>query len=123
MNRQLSFVISGINHENYVIANFFKNSLTANASYVVKNINSSLKYLNLRYEQLFENPNKAKIKSFFYMRMSEPDWRVSMIKELLDLRDGLSTCNFVYNQEVRDRLNRNDILTILDYISRSRDYP
>ena len=123
MNRQISFVLSGINHENQMIASFFRNSLVSNSSYVVKNINCILKYLNLGYENLFIDTNKSKVRSLFYKKMGHPDWRISIIKELLDLREGLSFCEFEHDSDIKDKLSKADINKLLDHVTRSRDDP
>ena len=123
MSRQLSFMMSGIKHDSSTIASFFSNSLLSNTSFMTKNVNIILKHLNLDYGYLFSNANKARTKSLFYNNMNKPDWRSNLLRELLDLKEYISFCDFMRESEIIDTLNRTEILDILDDISRSRIYP
>ena len=67
----------------FLISNMFKNSLTCNSgSILMKNLNIILKKYNIQYCNIFNN-NKIKLHKAF----SCDDWRIGLIKELIDLRD------------------------------------
>ena len=113
MYRMLCFFKSGIHHENVIIANFFKNSLLSNSSYAVRNVNIILRHLDLDYNYVFTENKKEELKAIFHNNMSKSDWRISMLKELLDINDNLLLSD----------LNQEEVRTLIDHISRSRLYP
>ena len=53
MYRILNFFLSGINHTNNFISNFFKNVLLSNSSYMEVNINEILREFDITYLKLF----------------------------------------------------------------------
>ena len=86
MSRILNFFTRGLNHESNIISDFLKNTLTANSSYMLTNINTILNKYNLKYHDLF-SINKAHIKKVIQTYNGEQDWRSSLVKELLSMRD------------------------------------
>ena len=46
MSRILNFFVSGLNHDNTIISDFFKNKLVSNSSYMLTNINAILTKFN-----------------------------------------------------------------------------
>ena len=112
MYRMLCFYKSGIHHENVTIAKFFKNSLLSNSSYAIMNVNTILRHLKLDYSYVYTEYKKDRLKALFHNNMSKPDWRISMLTELLDINDNLLSCD----------LNQEEVKTLIDHISRSRLY-
>ena len=43
MSRILNFFVNGLNHDNNIISDFFKNTLISNSSYMLTNINTIIK--------------------------------------------------------------------------------
>ena len=60
MSRILNFFVNGLNHDNNIISDFFKNTLISNSSYMLTNLNTILKRYNINYVDLF---NWQKLKS------------------------------------------------------------
>ena len=107
--RMLVFFTNGLNHKSNLIANFFKNTLLSNSSYMLVNVNSILKRYDMKYIDLFFM-NKNYIRNSIKSYNNGPDWRSSSIKELLSLREGQHVCE----------LNKTEICEILTHISTFR---
>ena len=84
MYRILNFFISGINHTDNFISDFFKNVLLSNSSYMQVNINKILKEFDITYLKLFEL-NKLELKNIIKNKIEEPDWQCGIIVELLQM--------------------------------------
>ena len=105
MHRMSSFFLNGVNHSNIVVNTFFKNVLVSNSSIMNRNINTILSKLKITYKD-FLLLNKYSIKREFKRNNSKPDWRVSIIEELLNIRDNQIECN----------LNQTEVNEILQYV-------
>ena len=86
MNRILNFFIGGMKHQSTLISNFFKNTLLANSSHMLTNINAILKFLNVKKCDMLEL-DKCQTKKLFQSKSVEPDWRCNLIQELLSILD------------------------------------
>ena len=106
MYRILNFFISGINHTESFISNFFKNVMLANSSYMQVNVNKILKEFNINYSKLFDL-SKLELKNIIKNKIEEPEWQCGIIVELLQMRDNQSFSN----------LNHDEINLIPDKIS------
>ena len=104
-----SFFLNGFNHPNDTIKGFFCNVLVSNSSCMLKNINSILNKINMKYFD-FLLTNKIELKREFIKTESDPDWRVNIIEELLNIRDNQLECD----------LDRNETIMFLKYISNYR---
>ena len=82
MRRILNFFVTGLNHDDNIISDFFKNTLISNSSYILTNVNTILNKFKINYHDLF-TLQKAQIKRIFKNCNDEPDWRSNLIKELL----------------------------------------
>ena len=102
MDRILGFFIKGINHDNAIMSNFFKNSLLSNSSYMLTNINTILNRHNIKYIDLF-SMDKHEVKRKFKNCNVGTDWRCDSVKELLCLREGQSFC-ILDLTEIKDML-------------------
>ena len=96
-----------------MISKFFKNSLLSSSSHLVKNVNTILRHVKLDYNYIFTENRKDSLKVIFYNNMSKPDWRKSILTELLDINENLVSCV----------LNKEEVNALIDHISRSRLYP
>ena len=106
MSRMLNFIINGLNNDNELISMFFKNMLTANTSYMLTNVNSILKYYNIKYKDLF-TLKKSNIKQIIREKNGVEDWRCNFIKELLTIKENPSL----------SILNPPEIDAILNFVS------
>merc|ERR1711888_558344 len=109
MYRMISFFLNGIKHKSNVISYFFKNLLTSNSSVMLTNVNTILQRTNIRYSDIFEI-NKNYVKQKLYENIAQPDWRVNMVKELLDIRDN----------QLHSIFEQNEVNMILKYVSTFR---
>ena len=109
MHRMLSFFLNGINHKSNVISYFFKNLLTSNSSVMLRNVNTILQKANIEYKDIF-HINKNFVKQKFKENTAQPDWRVNMVKELLDIRD----------KQLHSILEQNEVNIMLKHVSTFR---
>ena len=97
MYRILNFFISGINHTESFISNFFKNVMLANSSYMQVNVNKILNEFNINYSKLFDL-SKLELKNIIKNKIEEPDWQCCIIVELLQMRDKQSFSNLNHDE-------------------------
>ena len=109
MSRILNFFVNGLNHDNNIISDFFKNTLISNSSYMLTNLNTIIKRYNINYFDLF-NLKKTQVKNIIKNYNEELDWRSKFVKELLCMRE----------QQLYSNLNQNEINDILYYVSTYR---
>ena len=109
MHRMMSFFLNGINHKSNFISYFFKNLLTSNSSVMLRNVNTILQKTNMKYKDIFQT-NKNYVKQKLYENIAQPDWRVNMVKELLDTRDN----------QLHSILEQNEVNMMLKYVSTFR---
>ena len=109
MNRILNFFIAGIHHDSTLIANFFKDVLLSTSSHMSTNIQTILKYLDIKYSD-FLDLNRLQTKQLFKNKSEEPDWRSGIIKELLTIRE-----NQLYTN-----MTQGEVKMILDFASTLR---
>ena len=109
MHRMISFFLNGINHKSNVISYFFKNLLTSNSSVMLRNVNTILQKANIEYKDIF-HINKNFVKQKFKENTAQPDWRVNMVKELLDIRD----------KQLHSILEQNEVNIMLKHVSTFR---
>ena len=105
----LNFFVSGLRHESETVSFFFKNVLTSNSSYMLQNINIILKEFNINYIDLF-NIEKSKLRTIINCKSGDPDWRSSIIMDLLSIRDNQTSCI----------LSPEEVATLLKDVSTSR---
>ena len=101
--RTLSFVVDGLNHPSFLISQFFRNSLISNSSYIVSNVNSIIDSFQFRYQEIF-NLKRNDIKRRVTALQTSNDWRLELVTEILDVRDGLKATNLNY-AELSEILN------------------
>ena len=101
--RILSFVVDGLNHPSFLISQFFRNSLISNSSYIVSNVNSIIDSFQFRYQEIF-NLKRNDIKRRVTALQTSNDWRLELVTEILDVRDGLKATNLNY-AELSEILN------------------
>ena len=101
--RWLNFFLSGLRRPQDAIANFFKNSLISSCSYSVSNINILLNELQILYTDIFML-KRNDIRRKFLMKNHVSRWKVTLLSELLDVREGLSTSNLTM-KEVQNIIN------------------
>merc|ERR1711888_37931 len=106
MHRMLSFFLNGIYHKNNVISYFFKSLLRSNSSIMLRNVNTILQKANIEYKDIF-HINKNFVKQKFKENTAQPDWRVNMVKELLDIRD----------KQLHSILEQNEVNIMLKHFS------
>ena len=109
MSRILNFFVNGLNHDNNIISDFFKNTLTSNSSYMLTNLNTILKRYSINYFELF-TLQKPQVKKIIKNYNGELDWRSKFVKELLCMRE----------QQLYSNLNQNEINDTLYYVSTYR---
>ena len=109
MHRMSCFFLNGLKHSNDVIKSFFYNILVSNSSCMLKNINTILHKLNMKYYEFLLIDNNE-LKREFKMTDTRADWRVKTVEELLNLRDNQLDCN----------LNSVEVNEMLNYISTFR---
>ncbi|CAL4129905.1 unnamed protein product, partial [Meganyctiphanes norvegica] len=104
--RMLNIFIAGLNNEDNLISNFFKNTQLANSSYMQVNIYEKLECFNVTYHDLF-SINKSKLKNILNNLKGEKDWQCNMLDELLSMSDGNVTTDLdlKYN-EIKYMLNQ-----------------
>ena len=100
-NRFINFVIKGIKHNNNLVSSIFKNSCINGSGFMLRNVNSILKRHKINYRDIFEQ-NSIKLKENIYIE----NWKLSMLKELFQMRDFGNSLNF----------NKNEINHIIDFI-------
>ena len=105
-NRISSFFLNGLQHTNGIIKSFFNNVLVSRSSGMLRNINIILGKINMKYADLLLI-NKNELKRQFEKTDPNADWRVNIIKELLEIRDNQLECG----------LDKYEINMMLDYIS------
>ena len=109
MSRILNFFVNGLNHDNNIISDFFKNTLISNSSYMLTNLNTILKIYNIKYFDLF-NLQITQVKRIIKIHNGELDWRSKFVKELLCMIE----------QQLYSNLNQNEINDTLYYVSTYR---
>ena len=87
----------------------FKNLLTSNSSVMLRNVNTILQKANIEYKDIF-HINKNFVKQKFKENTAQPDWRVNMVKELLDIRD----------KQLHSILEQNEVNIMLKHVSTFR---
>ncbi len=70
-----------------------------------RTVKTILKKLNIKYEE-FCLLKKREVKRIFQTNKTEPDWRVNMIEELLNIRENQLECD----------LDQNEFKEILQYV-------
>ena len=106
LHRMSCFFLNGYNHPNDTIKDLFCNVLVSSSSCMLRNINSILDKINMKYYD-FLLTNKHELKREFSKTDSDPDWRVNIVEELLNIRDNQIECD----------LDRNETIMFLKYIS------
>ena len=107
--RMCCFFLNGMNNSNSIIKSFFSNSLVSSSSCIMRNLNIILDKIHLRFSD-FLSMNKNELKRQFVNLHLDADWRVNMIRELLDIRDNQLECG----------LDISETGVILKYISNLR---
>ena len=102
MHRMSSFFLNGLNHPNNVVNTFFKNVLVSNSSVMLRNLNTIQNKLKIKYVDLLIL-KKYEIRKYFETNNTESNWRVNMIKELLNIREQQLVCDLTQN-EVKELL-------------------
>ena len=105
MNRMSSFFLNGFNHSNNVVNTFFKNVLVSNSSVMLRNLNTIQNKLKIKYGDFFTLKKNA-IRKKFETNNIESNWRVHMIRELLNIRENHLVCD----------LGQNEVKEVLQYL-------
>ena len=95
--RWLNFFISGLNHSNNTIADFFKNSLLSVSSYLVSNLNIVMDKLGISYHEIF-CLRRTDIKKKILQRTEVSTWETVLLSELMEIRDGIRVANLSYEE-------------------------
>ena len=88
IDRQINFYNNVYNHSSSYISSFIKNSLMCNSSYVVSNINKFVNNFNITYAEVFSS-SKRRVKNVISQLYENEDWKINMIIELLEVKDGI----------------------------------
>ena len=115
MYRMLNFFTSGLNHNDKIISSFFKNALTANTSYMQVNINNIVEHFKIPYQDIFDI-NKGNLKKIVNNSCEEKDDQCILLEELLDIRDGIATVQFNFDDET-DEFRFAEIKHMIDQVS------
>ena len=99
--RMINFYMNGLNHSDSVVVRFFQNSLTSHSSYSVANVNIILNRFGMKYFDLFTFKKKGVKKRLNCIRMHDNDPVISLLKDLLDMRDVIKISNLNHS-EIRD---------------------
>ena len=84
MNRILNFFITGIKHQSTLISNFFRNVLIANSSHMLTNVNTILKFLDVKHNDLLEL-NKYQTKKLFQAKVEKQTGDVILFRNCYQL--------------------------------------
>ena len=76
---------------------------------MLTNVNTILQITNIKYNDIFQI-NKKHVKQKLYENIAQPDWRVNMVKELLDIRD----------KQLHSILEQNEVNIMLKRVSTFR---
>ena len=106
MYRMINFILAGVNHNDNVINNFFRNCLLSNTSYTFTNLNKIIGNFNINYLELFDF-NKNKLKNKLNEKTGKGDWQYNILEELMNMKETSLEAN----------LDITDIKTLIDYIS------
>ena len=109
MSRILNFFVKGLNHDNSIISDFFRNTLISNSSYMLTNLNTIINRYGINYIDLF-NLKKTQVKNIIKNYNEDLDWRCKLVKELLCLRE----------HQFFSNLNQDEINDTLYYVSTFR---
>ena len=94
--RIINFVIKGLQNENEIVKNIFKNSLLVNYSNLGRIINNICRKFSINYVSLFDaDMKKVKIKP----KENIENWKMSFIIEILKIKDNSLEC-FLTNGEL-----------------------
>ena len=94
--------MNGLNHSDSVVVRFFQNSLTSHSSYSVANVNIILNRFGMKYFDLFITFKKKDVmKNLNCIQRHDNDPVISLLKDLLDMRDGIKISNLNHS-EIRD---------------------
>ena len=99
--RMINFYMNGLNHSDSVVVRFFQNSITSHLSYSVANVNKILNRIGMRYFDFFTYKKKDVKKKFKCIQTHDNDSVISLLKDLLDMRDGIKMSNLNHS-EIRD---------------------
>ena len=92
--------MKGLGHECANIRFHFRNCVTQNYNFLLKNINHVLQTFEISYHRIFEN---KKIKLENIHNEHEEEWRIAMIKELCHMKD-YKLFNFMNIDEIKSML-------------------
>ena len=107
--RWLNFFISGLNHTNSSIADFFNNSLLSCTSYSVSNLNIIIGEIGIFYSEIF-SLRRTDIKKKVLLKSDIGNWKTALLRELMETRDGIRVTS-LSNEEVDDMINYICIMT------------
>ena len=99
--RMINFYIGGLSHENLFIRNCFYNTVIGSHSFALRNLNIIIRNHKIDYFNIFHG---RKVK--FKQTVCDEQWRINILKELIDIRD--------FNRN--NILDRNEILHLLNYL-------
>ena len=92
--RIVNFFLNGLNSDDKLLNFVFNNVLWEKHSIMYKNIKIIMNECGIYNFNFFKNNFKEILNDFYYNY--ETDWRISLIKELLDCRSGISQCCLNY---------------------------
>lgn len=107
-SRIICFMKNGLQHNSEYISFFFRHCIRNFNSYMSKNVNIICRKLNIRAEDI-THKSKRWIKQSVKLIDPSPDWRRSVINELLRCRDG----------ELDNSLSKEEIDAMLEYVCTS----
>ena len=97
--RMINFYMNGLNHSDFVVVSFFQNSLNSVIQFA--NVNIFLNRLGMKYFDLYTFKKKDVKKKFNCIQMHDNDPVISLLKDPLDMRDGIKISNLTHS-EIRD---------------------
>ena len=106
MYRMINFILAGVNHNDNVINNFFRNCLLSNTSYTFTNLNKIIGNFNINYLELFDF-NKNKLKNKLKEKTGIGDWQYNLLEELMNMKETSLEAN----------LDITELKTLIDYVS------
>ena len=109
MERQINFYLMLYNHKSNYIRDFIKNVFMYQSSYTVSNVYKFVNKFNVPFCDLFKM-KKCDIRNVINQSYSNIDWKVPIIKELLNILDG----------QMEVEMGREEIMFILNTICTDR---
>ena len=106
LNRMIKFFSSGHGHSSEIISFYFRNCFNYKASIMYRNLSFMARILNVNINNLLTMPKRDIKKKLNNLVIVQENWKIGLIKKLIDCKENFMTCNQNYNQvrEIMDFL-------------------